>query len=109
MATDLRLDHLEDITPHYVKTFREWRRRFFANIEKVRALGFSEPFIRMWEYYLCYCEGGFAERYIGDVQMLFVKPLCRQLRSEFFGSLIIYEQSPFQGQPKVILMIRNFT
>ena len=77
-ATDLRLVHLEDITPHYAITLREWRRRFFDNIEKVRALGFSEPFVRMWEYYLCYCEGGFAERYIGDVQMLFVKPLCRR-------------------------------
>ena len=77
-ATDLRLIHLEDITPHYTRTLGEWRRRFFANLEKVRALGFSEPFVRMWEYYLCYCEGGFAERYISDVQMLFVKPLCRR-------------------------------
>jgi cyclopropane-fatty-acyl-phospholipid synthase len=75
--TDLRLIHLEDITPHYAKTLREWRRRFFSNIEKVKALGFSKTFIRMWEYYLCYCEGGFTERYIGDVQMLFVKPLYR--------------------------------
>jgi cyclopropane-fatty-acyl-phospholipid synthase len=77
-AADLRLVHLEDITPHYARTLREWRRRFFTNIGQVRALGFSDTFIRMWEYYLCYCEGGFAERYIGDVQMLFVKPLCRQ-------------------------------
>ncbi|MGD8471793.1 MAG: cyclopropane-fatty-acyl-phospholipid synthase family protein [Desulfobacterales bacterium] len=77
-ATDLRLLHLEDITPHYVRTLREWRRRFFANIRNVEALGFSDTFVRMWEYYLCYCEGGFAERYIGDVQMLFVKPLCRR-------------------------------
>jgi cyclopropane-fatty-acyl-phospholipid synthase len=77
-ATDLRLVHLEDITPHYARTLREWRRRFFTNIKKVRALGFSDTFVRMWEYYLCYCEGGFAERYLGDVQMLFVKPLCRQ-------------------------------
>ena len=76
-ATDLRLVHLEDITPHYARTLREWRRRFFTNIKKVRALGFSDTFVRMWEYYLCYCEGGFAERYLGDVQMLFVKPLCR--------------------------------
>jgi cyclopropane-fatty-acyl-phospholipid synthase len=78
-ATDLRLVHLDDITAHYARTLREWRRRFFANIEKVRALGFSDTFIRMWEYYLCYCEGGFAERYIGDVQMLFVKPLWRRI------------------------------
>lgn len=73
-VTDLRLLHLEDITPHYARTLREWRSRFFSNIETVRALGFSETFIRMWEYYLCYCEGGFAERYLGDVQMLFAKP-----------------------------------
>lgn len=77
-STDMRLVHLEDITPHYARTLREWRARFFANIDQVRALGFSDTFIRMWEYYLCYCEGGFAERYIGDVQMLFAKPLCRQ-------------------------------
>jgi len=76
-ASDLRLVQLEDITPHYARTLSEWRRRFFANIDKVRKMGYSDTFIRMWEYYLCYCEGGFAERYIGDVQMLFTKPLCR--------------------------------
>jgi cyclopropane-fatty-acyl-phospholipid synthase len=80
-ATDLRLVHLEDITPHYARTLREWRKRFFASIDRVRALGYSDTFIRMWEYYLCYCEGGFAERYIGDVQMLFVKPGYRQNRN----------------------------
>jgi len=76
-STDLRLVHLEDITPHYARTLHEWRRRFFTNLEKVREMGYSDTFIRMWEYYLCYCEGGFAERYIGDVQMLFAKPLYR--------------------------------
>jgi len=76
-ATDLRLIHLEDITPHYARTLREWRRRFFENIAEVRKMGYPDTFIRMWEYYLCYCEGGFAERYIGDAQMLFAKPLCR--------------------------------
>ncbi len=77
-TTDLRLLHLEDITPHYARTLREWRERFFSNLEKVRALGYPEQFIRMWEYYLCYCEGAFTERYIGDVQALFVKPGCRR-------------------------------
>ena len=75
--TDLNLIHLEDITPHYARTLREWRLRFMANLDQVRALGFPETFIRMWEYYFCYCEGAFAERYIGDVQMLFIKPLSR--------------------------------
>jgi len=77
-ASDLKLFHLEDITPHYARTLRTWRRRFFANIDKVRALGYPETFIRMWDYYLCYCEAGFAERYLGDVQMLLTKPLCRR-------------------------------
>jgi cyclopropane-fatty-acyl-phospholipid synthase len=76
-ATDLRLVHLEDITPHYARTLRTWRERFFGRIEQVRALGYSETFIRMWEFYLCYCEAGFQERYLGDVQMLFAKPLWR--------------------------------
>ena len=76
-ATDLRLVHLEDITPHYARTLAEWRRRFFAQIERVREMGYSDTFIRMWEYYLCYCEAGFTERYIGDVQMVFAKPLWR--------------------------------
>ena len=56
-ATDFRLIHLEDITPHYARTLREWRRRFFANLDKVREMGYPATFIRMWEYYLCYCEG----------------------------------------------------
>jgi cyclopropane-fatty-acyl-phospholipid synthase len=73
-ATDMRLLDLEDITPHYPRTLRAWRERFFANIDAVRALGYPESFIRLWEYYLCYCEGGFLERYIGDVQMIFTKP-----------------------------------
>jgi cyclopropane-fatty-acyl-phospholipid synthase len=77
-TTDMTLFHLEDITPHYARTLRKWRNRFFKNIDHVRAMQFPETFIRMWEYYLCYCEGGFAERYIGDVQMLLTKPLCRR-------------------------------
>jgi cyclopropane-fatty-acyl-phospholipid synthase len=77
-ATDLRLIHLEDITPHYARTLNEWRRRFMTHIDRLKASGYSDTFIRMWEYYLCYCEGGFSERYIGDVQMLFAKPFCRK-------------------------------
>ena len=76
--TDLKLFHLEDITPHYVRTLSEWRKRFFYHIDDVRNMGFSDTFIRMWEYYLCYCEGGFSERYIGNVQMLLTKPMCRR-------------------------------
>lgn len=76
-GTDLRLFHLEDITPHYATTLRRWRENFLANIDRVKALGFSETFTRMWEYYLRYCEAGFEERYLGDVQLVFTKPLAR--------------------------------
>jgi cyclopropane-fatty-acyl-phospholipid synthase len=76
--SDLRPFHLEDITPHYASTLRSWRQRFLANLDAVKRLGYSETFIRMWEFYLCYCEAGFAERYLGDVQTLLTKPRCRR-------------------------------
>ncbi len=74
-SSDLRLVHLEDITPHYATTLRMWRERLFDNIDHVRKLGFEDAFIRMWDYYLSYSEGGFLEGYIGNVQMIFAKPL----------------------------------
>jgi len=77
-ATDLKIDHLEDITPNYPRTLRGWRSRFFGNIQQVKALGFPDAFIRMWEFYLCYCEAGFEEKYLGDVQIRLIKPMCRQ-------------------------------
>lgn len=76
-ATDLKIFHLEDIGPHYARTLREWRMNFFAQLPRVKALGYPDSFVRMWEYYLCYCEGGFAERQLGDVQLLLTKPDCR--------------------------------
>ena len=78
-SSDLRLFHMEDITSHYATTLRMWRERFFDNLDQVRELGFEDAFIRMWDYYLSYCEGGFLERYIGNVQMVFSKPLVRRL------------------------------
>jgi cyclopropane-fatty-acyl-phospholipid synthase len=77
-ATDMKLFNLEDIGPHYAPTLRIWRERFFANLARVRELGYPESFNRLWEFYLCYCEGGFAERQLGDVQMLLTKPDCRR-------------------------------
>ena len=77
ILSDMRLFHLEDITPHYAKTLDAWRRRFSNHIDEIRALGFPDEFIRLWNFYFCYCEGGFLERQIGVVQMLFTKPLCR--------------------------------
>ena len=75
--SDLRLRHLEDITPHYAETLRRWRETFMAKADEVRALGFDERFLKMWEFYLAYCEAGFHERHISNVQMLLVRPQHR--------------------------------
>jgi cyclopropane-fatty-acyl-phospholipid synthase len=77
-SSDMCLYNLEDIGPHYALTLQRWRERFFENIQAIRKMGYSNRFARMWEFYLCYCEGGFMERAIGDVQMLFTKPLARR-------------------------------
>ena len=78
--TDMRVIHLEDIGPHYATTLRHWHDRFFARIDEVRELGYSETFIRMWQFYLSYCESAFIERAIGDVQMLITRPGARRER-----------------------------
>ncbi|WP_428267630.1 class I SAM-dependent methyltransferase [Haliangium sp.] len=76
-ASDLRLVHLEDITPHYARTLAAWRAKFWDNIAQIRAQGRDERFIRLWDYYLASCQAAFTERYLGDVQMLLAKPGCR--------------------------------
>jgi cyclopropane-fatty-acyl-phospholipid synthase len=75
--TDMQAVDLEDLTPHYVQTLRLWRQRFAAAAESLGALGYDERFRRIWDLYLAYCEAGFAERRICDVQMLLAKPLWR--------------------------------
>jgi cyclopropane-fatty-acyl-phospholipid synthase len=76
-ATDMRVFHLEDIGSHYATTLERWRGRFFDRIDEVRGLGFTDEFIRMWEFYLCYCEGAFRERAISNVQLLIARPNAR--------------------------------
>ena len=76
--TDMRTIHVEDIGPHYARTLRKWNDNFFAKIDQVRALDYPEAFIRMWEFYLCYCEAAFIERSIGTVQMLIIRPEARR-------------------------------
>ena len=73
-ATDLTLIDLEDLTPHYVLTLRHWRRAFHDSLDAVRTLGYDERFIRMWDYYLAYCEGGFSEHFTGLLQLLYARP-----------------------------------
>ena len=75
--TDLNLHHMEDFGLHYARTLRLWHdnlRRARHNLEQ---RGYDEQFYRLWEFYLCYCEGGFLERSIGAAQLLLAKPAAR--------------------------------
>ncbi len=78
-TSDLRLERLEEIGPHYVPTLAAWRANLRTNWSAARALGFPEEFLRLWEFYFAYCEGGYAEGQLGDVQMLFARPGARLL------------------------------
>ena len=75
--TDMQTVALEDLTAHYVQTLRRWRRQFTTNAAALAQLGYDERFRRLWTLYLAYCEAGFAERRICDVQLLLTKPRCR--------------------------------
>lgn len=70
-ASALRLVDLEDIGPHYATTLAHWRSNLAGNAGALRELGYGDELQRMFEFYLCYCEGGFMERVLGDVQMVF--------------------------------------
>jgi cyclopropane-fatty-acyl-phospholipid synthase len=72
--TDMTVAHVEDITEHYVHTLRHWRANFERNVEALANLGYDERFRRIWTLYLAYCEAGFAERRIRDVQVVLGKP-----------------------------------
>ena len=76
--TDMVMVGLHEIGEDYARTLEIWRERFLARLDEVHALGFDEFFVRMWHYYLCYCQGGFEERIIGTSQILFAKPQWRQ-------------------------------
>lgn len=72
-ATSLSLYHAENFGTHYARTLHEWRARFHAALPEVRALGFDERFVRMWDLYLASCEAAFLERHTGVTQLLLVR------------------------------------
>ena len=80
-SSDLGLVHLEDFGQSYALTLQAWRRRFMARLHDVRRQGYDERFIRMWEFYLAYCEGAFREGSIGVSQLLMAKPRSRRASS----------------------------
>jgi len=73
-GSDLRISQLEDFGQHYARTLDQWRRTFISEFEAIENMGYSEDFNRLWEYYLCYCEAGFLERYTGVIQFVLDKP-----------------------------------
>ena len=77
--TDYQLYHMQDISLDYAKTLNLWNQNFQANKDDIQKLGYDDNFCRMWEYYLQYCEGGFLERAIGDVQLIYVKKDTRNI------------------------------
>lgn len=72
-STKLSFFHAEDIGLHYAETLKQRRVRFLLHLDEVKALGLDDKFLRMWEYYLSYCEGTFRERHIGDMQLVLTK------------------------------------
>ena len=72
--TDMAMIDSEDITQHYARTLEIWREDFLKVLPQIKDLGFSDPFTRIWNFYLVYCEAGFLENLIGDYQIVFAKP-----------------------------------
>ena len=72
-APGCSIREVRDIAPSYVRTLRAWRDRFLGRLDEVRALGFDERFIRMWEYYLALSEAGFATGLSQDLQIVLEK------------------------------------
>ena len=69
----MRISKSEAFGASYAKTLAEWRQRFLRIWPEIEALGFDGRFKRMWEYYLAYCEVGFAAGVI-DVSLLKLVP-----------------------------------
>ena len=75
--TDFNLHHMEDFGLHYARTLRLWHDNLRHARQRLEQLGYDDYFYRLWEFYLCYCEGGFLERTIGTAQLLLAKPAAR--------------------------------
>lgn len=76
--SDMVITHLEDFAEDYARTLADWRKRFTEAKENLEELGYDERFRRLWEFYFCYCEGGFLERSIGVVHLVAARPQNRQ-------------------------------
>lgn len=75
--TDMVVRHLDDYGFDYARTLRDWRKRFHRSFPSLKQYGYDETFRRLWDFYLCYCEGGFEERAISVVHVVATRPAHR--------------------------------
>ena len=100
-ASDMRLVHLEDIGEHYVPTLRIWRDALRARRDEAQAIGFDDTFLRLFDFYFAYREGGFAERHISVAHLVYAKegrhfsPTIAELRSLIATSAVARNLSNF--------------
>jgi cyclopropane-fatty-acyl-phospholipid synthase len=82
----LMVEELENLGPHYAETLRSWRERFLANAERVQRIGFDRTFMRLWEFYLAYCEGAFLSRYLNNLQLVLTRASNGTLGTSPYGA-----------------------
>lgn len=75
--SDLQVDEIRHFGLDYARTLKDWRERFNSNFERIRPLGYDDRFRRLWEFYFCYCEGGFRERTIDVIHLVACKDCCQ--------------------------------
>ena len=78
--TDMVITSLDDLGQDYARTLKDWRQRFDGANGKIKKLGYDDDFIRLWQFYFCYCEGAFLERSISTVHLVAAKPGYRDAR-----------------------------
>jgi cyclopropane-fatty-acyl-phospholipid synthase len=76
-STGMRLVELENLPEHYAQTLADWQTNFLGRERELRQMGLTDEFLRMWQFYLSYCEGGFREGQIGLVHATFAQPARR--------------------------------
>ena len=86
---DLFVEDVDNIGMHYAETLRRWRERFLGNVDQVLELGFDARFVRMWEFYLAYCEGAFLARYISDLQLVLTRSMNGTLGTTPYGQQLV--------------------
>lgn len=81
----LFVEDLENLGPQYAETLRHWRERFLGRLDDVHRLGFDDAFVRLWEFYLAYCEGAFLARYLNDLQLVLTRATNGALGTAPYG------------------------